>query len=452
MPPGSETVHLQTRVDRALLSIEGTGNFAYKPRWYWKEGARVSPCEPLSPLYLEAEQLLSNVDSDIKSAASEALLESLRVEIESLAAHPCFATVASVPYFRSVNSLQDFWSRGGRLAFTMALNVKINRSYVLQADPRPSIHEFVAEHRGLARFVCRSTVDCTLENRWKELLQEELIFTALRVRLERLTSGSTGWEATPERCALAAATAPRDLQFVHWRECAERIFPDRHLLPRGNFRAIKTGWLFLYVEHPSQDHSGYFAINLATGGTLRVPYGFVCTPGSSESGEAVVSCATGFATPVRMVLGIQDAQHLLWNLLMQTGVATGRSHSSIIRIPPDVAATGIAVPTLGHCLGSGRSEVIIAWALANQAGALIATGVDDSMSGSLLARTQVLHDAMLAAAPPPEALREGQSQWWPQTSKLLAMPWNALANSGLFEALKEVENDSWDVRKTLIRQ
>jgi hypothetical protein len=432
---------LQAQLDAGLQALEGVGNFAYEPRWYWEGGVKVGPCVPASRPFLAAGRDLSDVDHLVTSATSGTPLEPLSIQLESLASQPCFATAASLPSFDSVESLQEFWYQGGCLAFTTALNVATARAYVIPADPRRSVAVLVTEHPKLARLVCKAPGSCPRETRWKDELEADLRLASLQLRLQQLEKDARSRQASERRCALAAATAPKDLQFVHWRDCIERTSRDEALLPRGNLHAVETGWIFLNVQTEKKELSGYLAVNLATGAALRLTSGFGCGWSLRDQSDADLSlCYPGYDPPVRLQLSIQATQRLAWQLLMQAGRSTGRSQTTILQLPSGISATGVVVPSFGICGGSGWTATL-GWALADRSGALIATGEDSSWGDSLFAHTQLLYEALLTKAPAPEPLRKGQARWWPKTSQLLRTPWENFADSLLFDVLSQVE--SW---------
>lgn len=230
------------------------------------------PCAPDSSAATQARTELTALDTAIAALADDADPKPLTTRINHLInGNGCFAVLLPrhTLEFASTPSLREFWRAGGHSWLQQVLDYTgpddQRYAWIAPTPRKPLTLETDPKHP-LAPLLLCSQRDKQCGSETAPWLRRADTFFAMFDRLRQFKRVGKPPDDAMAACEARALAKPRSERFVEWHECFAESADPHTMLPLGNFRAPKDGWL---VIRGRRGHYGFCdevrAYDLATG-------------------------------------------------------------------------------------------------------------------------------------------------------------------------------------------
>jgi hypothetical protein len=209
-------------------------------------GQYISPCPPESDEARAARRALNQLGQQIRSLSPDEDASSAVKRLSELRDMRCFegSSEATRPASGARSaSLKQWWVDGGEAWLRSYLELAAgSRTIVIPPDMRTTLS--AAPGTALATVVCPSGKRCPESNAWKQRTQSAM--TAVWKADLRSAPRPKG-VGFPERkdCVSGLADVPEEERYRALHDCWERSRAKSPVLPLGDVRIPKQGWLIL---------------------------------------------------------------------------------------------------------------------------------------------------------------------------------------------------------------
>lgn len=324
-------------------------------------GKVIKPCKPGTEGYEGARKELATVDQAIEALAPAADPGPLGRRLTQLLEGECFQILDDeVPeHAKTGLALQDWWERGGRSYFGMALTL-YESSPVIWVSPtlRPALTLETAPNHRLSTLLCADKNEtCGRETAGWRLRAESAFRDKAAARSPKSGRSCRGAfrGRADQSCKDIALSTPQQRRFDAFRDCLDADAQPVPALPRGRFRAPHRGWLVVSGRRGHYHFCDELRVyDLATGALFRAAS---CSGLALKAGGEVDFRDTDRARRLvteRGTVALERLREAAWMLLLADEV-TGVRESHGVRLPDGIPVVSTGNRSGGSCSTSTSS-------------------------------------------------------------------------------------------------